>query len=78
MYKRNYLIRREFRHECKEYIKYNYNNPNQKSFNSYQAKIYRQIHVIEKHCLFPIQEKALERQEYRSFCYDGPVSGTWI
>lgn len=46
--KRNYLIRREFRHECKEYIKYNYNNPNQKSFNSYQAKIYRQIHVIEK------------------------------
>ena len=46
--KRNCLIRREFKHECNEYIKYNYNNPNQKSFNSYQAKIYRQIHVIEK------------------------------
>lgn len=41
-------IRQGFKYDCKNYIKYNYNNPSIKSKNALEAKILRQTHVIEK------------------------------
>lgn len=41
-------IKRSYLSDCKEYTKWNYNNPNVKTKNALEAKILRQTHVLEK------------------------------
>lgn len=47
-YKKVRSIKKEYKHDCNEYIKYNYNNPDIKTKNALEAKILRQAHIIEK------------------------------
>ncbi len=41
-------IKREYKNDCREYIKYHYNNSNIKTKNAIEAKILRQAHILEK------------------------------
>lgn len=37
-----------FYRDCKQYSKYNYENMNNKSFEAFQGRIFRQTHIVEK------------------------------
>ena len=41
-------MKKEYNNDYKEYKKWNYNNPKVKTYCSYEAKILRQTHIIEK------------------------------
>lgn len=41
-------LRREYRNDYREYKRWNYNNPGVHSKNSFEAKILRQAHILEK------------------------------
>ena len=45
---RNYKIRQEYKNDCKQYLKYNYNSPQIHTQNAFEAKILRQAHILEK------------------------------
>lgn len=44
----NNEIKRAYRNDCREYSRWQYNNPNVKTKNALEARILRQTHVIEK------------------------------
>ena len=44
----NWAIRKAYKDDCKEFLKWQYNNPNLKTKDAYEAKILRQAHVLEK------------------------------
>ena len=44
----NMAIRSAYKDDCKEFLRWQYNNPNLKTKDAYEAKILRQAHVLEK------------------------------
>lgn len=44
----NMAIRTAYKDDCKEFLRWQYNNPNIKTKDAYEAKILRQAHVLEK------------------------------
>lgn len=44
----NWAIRKSYHDDCSEFLKWQYNNPNLKTKDAYEARILRQAHILEK------------------------------